>query len=70
MRERDGRTQEGIKSLFTWANENNFWRSNILSPGKLREKWDQLSIQRNSNGNGSGYKTQADLNAAGSEVVT
>ncbi|MGV7222466.1 MAG: hypothetical protein ACQ9MH_13155 [Nitrospinales bacterium] len=69
MREQDQRTHEEIKSLFTWANDNHFWRSNILSPSKLRTKWDQLSIRKNSNGNGNGRQTQADINAAGNEVV-
>jgi len=42
---RDKRTPQQIRSLFAWANQDNFWRSNILSPGKLRQKWDQLTIR-------------------------
>jgi hypothetical protein len=51
---RDGedRTLEGIRQLFVWANSDSFWKSNILSPAKLREKWDQLQARRlNPNGN-------------------
>ncbi len=48
MVERDGRSLDAIKELFAWANQDPFWRVNILSPGKLREKWDQLSIKRQS----------------------
>lgn len=46
MRERDARTPEQIAVLFRWANGHAFWSANILSPGKLREKWDKLVIQR------------------------
>ncbi len=46
MRERDQRTHREIAELFAWANADPFWRVNILSPGKLREKWDQLQIKR------------------------
>jgi len=46
MRERDGRTRAEICELFRWAHKDNFWCANILSPAKLREKWDQLSILR------------------------
>lgn len=46
MRERDGRTHREICELFQWAHSNSFWRSNILSPAKLREQWDRLAIQR------------------------
>lgn len=46
MRERDTRTHDEIRQLFFWANNHQFWRSNILSPTKLRQQWDKLIIQR------------------------
>ena len=46
MRERDDRTHKEICELFQWAHQDSFWCSNILSPAKLREHWDRLSIQR------------------------
>lgn len=46
MRERDGRTDTEIRELFGWANRDDFWRANILSPSKLRKQWDQLAIKR------------------------
>ena len=52
MRERDNRTHEEIRALFTWANNHHFWCSNILSPSALRRQWDRLSIQRDAKGNG------------------
>ena len=46
MRERDDRTHKEICELFQWAHKDHFWCANILSPAKLREHWDRLSIQR------------------------
>lgn len=57
MRQADGRNHKEICELFKWANQDSFWQANILSPGKLREKWDTLAAKRNSggqNGNGGG----------------
>lgn len=45
MRERDGRTEKQIEYLIRWSQENSFWRANILSTAKLREKWDTLVAQ-------------------------
>jgi pyocin large subunit-like protein len=33
---------ETVWRVFLWAHNDNFWRPNILSPGKLREKFDTL----------------------------
>ena len=46
MRERDNRTHKDICELFKWTNQDKFWSVNILSPSKLRDKWDQLSMKR------------------------
>jgi len=46
IRERDGKSHNEIFSLFVWANGHHFWKSNILSPKKLRKHWDKLMIQR------------------------
>lgn len=59
MRERDGRTRREIADLFAWANADGFWQANILSPGKLREKWDQLVIRRGAAGGGSAQQLPA-----------
>jgi len=45
MREHDERTHEQIWALFEWANRDSFWRTNILSPGTLRDKWAQLEAK-------------------------
>lgn len=46
MRERDNRTDDQIRELFTWCNRDPFWKTNILSPDKLRTQWDDLQLRR------------------------
>lgn len=46
LRERDHRTRREICQLFAWANNDRFWQTNILSPGKLRQQWDTLVLKR------------------------
>lgn len=45
MRTIDGRTHRQICDLFKRVQADRFWCSNILSPGKLREKWDDLTLK-------------------------
>lgn len=45
MCSQDGRTHKQICELFARANRDPFWCKNILSPGKLREKWDDLTLK-------------------------
>ncbi|WP_299948721.1 helix-turn-helix domain-containing protein [uncultured Microbulbifer sp.] len=45
LRELDNRSLREIARVFTWANNDNFWQSNILSPAKLRKQFDQLQIK-------------------------
>ena len=47
MRQRDGRSHDLIRRVFDAANADRFWSANILSPGKLREKFDDLSLKLN-----------------------
>lgn len=55
IRERDGKSDSDIRSLFRWANEDEFWSANILSPGKLRKQWDSLTAKRTINGRGKSH---------------
>ncbi|MCU5390532.1 phage replisome organizer N-terminal domain-containing protein [Bacillus paranthracis] len=48
MREKDNRELKEIKDVIDWCQADPFWQGNILSPKKLREKFDQLTIQMNS----------------------
>jgi hypothetical protein len=45
MRERDGRTPEDIRLMIDFSQTDEFWKSNILSMPKLREKFDQLWLK-------------------------
>lgn len=38
----DKRSPDEIRDMIDWSHRDNFWKANILSPGKLREKWDTL----------------------------
>ncbi|PEU80197.1 hypothetical protein CN394_14590 [Bacillus anthracis] len=48
MREKDNRELQEIKDVIDWCQADPFWQGNILSPKKLREKFDQLTIQMKS----------------------
>lgn len=41
----DKRDPDEIASVIRWAQSDSFWRSNILSARKLREKWETLVLQ-------------------------
>lgn len=45
MIELDKRTEKQVRYLMRWVQEHDFWAGNVLSPAKLREKFDQLVIQ-------------------------
>ena len=45
----DKREPERIKEIIDWVFKSQFWRSNILSPKKLREQFDKLELQKASN---------------------
>jgi hypothetical protein len=42
--DKDGRTVEQVESVIRWCQRDEFWRSNILSASKFREKYDQLRL--------------------------
>jgi DNA-binding Lrp family transcriptional regulator len=43
--DKDGRTEEQVTTAINWCQDHEFWRANILSMPKLREKYDQLRLQ-------------------------
>jgi hypothetical protein len=45
MLDNDGRTEQEIHGAIDWCQTDEFWRSNILSMPKLREKYEQLRLQ-------------------------
>lgn len=58
----DNRSTEEIESLIKFAQSNNFWKANILSANKLREKATTLLIQmkevKHNGANRTGYVTE------------
>jgi uncharacterized protein YdaU (DUF1376 family) len=42
----DQRTEQQIADLIDWSQQDAFWRQNVLSMGKLREKFDQLTLKK------------------------
>ena len=65
MRERDKRPLQEIQALWRWAHAHHFWRTNILSPDKLRQQWDRLTIQRNTGGTTHAAHQPIDNSAVG-----
>ena len=45
MLDRDGRDATQAEWLIRWSQKDEFWRTNILSMPKFREKYDQLRIK-------------------------
>lgn len=45
MRERDNHSHRDIAAVFSFANNDQFWSVNILSPAKLREKFGDLDAK-------------------------
>lgn len=61
MLERDGRDAEEAERLIRWCQADGFWRANVLSMPKFRERYDQLRLQAQ-RGNGTGlHAVDADI---------
>jgi hypothetical protein len=60
MLENDLRKPEEITYLIDWCQQDSFWKSIILSPSKIRQKYDQLVIlsksERGSSQNRGGHQ--------------
>lgn len=55
----DGLTPANVENAIRWSQADAFWRGNILSPRKLREKYDQLRLaaKQQQNGHGRAVRT-------------
>lgn len=60
MVEIDKRTEEQIKYLIRWVQEDDFEMANVLSPSKLRKRFDQLVIKVKNEKNRSSSKVELD----------
>lgn len=61
MREIDGHSHRDICALFKRANQDAFWCKNVLSPRKLRERWDELTLKLSSPGGAAGTSARKEL---------
>lgn len=59
----DNRTHRQICELYGLVNRDAFWCKNVLSPSKLREKWDELTLKLRANPQG-GVVTGGHWNSA------
>lgn len=41
----DGRTPDQVRAAIDWCQDDPFWRANVMSMPKLREKYDQLRLR-------------------------
>ena len=64
MIDRDGRSVEEITRIIDWVEADDFWRANVLSLPKLRQKFDTLRLQaQRSQGRPQGGQVFYDLAA-------
>lgn len=59
----DNRTIDEIKRVISFATNDKFWKSNILSTSKLRQKFSTLLIQLQERGKGFGTDRKQDKRA-------
>lgn len=45
IRQIDKRTDEQVKYLIDWTQQDTFWKANILSPARLRKQFDHLVVK-------------------------
>lgn len=55
MIDKDGRSEEQIHSAIDWCQDSTFWRGNVMSIPKLREKYDQLRLAAANPGNAQAH---------------
>ncbi len=60
MLDRDGRTEAEVMGAIDWSQAHEFWRANILSMPKLREKYDQLLLQAQRSNGGNKRQQETD----------
>ncbi len=56
---KNGYTPDKIEQVIEFSQSSDFWKSNILSTSKLREKFDTLYLQSQEKKNGSGQKEKS-----------
>jgi Txe/YoeB family toxin of Txe-Axe toxin-antitoxin module len=63
----DNEPQQDIRAVIEWAQSDDFWRGNIMSPEKLREQfgqlWSKMHVKK------AGEKTQEELDREDEEAL-
>ncbi|WHX77260.1 Replication protein O [Bacillus safensis] len=57
IRQIDKRTDEQVKYLIDWTQQDTFWKANILSPARLRKQFDHLVVKIKSSREAAKRKT-------------
>lgn len=68
MMENDKVTREQLLSVYKFLKESDFWRLNVQSTQKLREKFQTIHSQ--TKGNGSNKKPSSDNNGKGARTIS
>jgi hypothetical protein len=55
---RDGRSEREIREVIAWCQHDSFWKTNILSMSKLRDKFSQLSLKKQASENGGRHENR------------
>lgn len=66
---KDNQKPSTVEEVIKWATHDNFWRANILSAKKLREKWDTLTAQMNKGDNHGSHKGNNKPNRATDTII-
>ena len=66
--DKDGYTPEQVAWIIRWSQNDEFWKTNILSMSKLRAKFDQLKLKATTNRRG-GKPTTDDRVQGGLEIA-
>ena len=64
MLDADGRTEDEIHGAIAWCQADEFWRSNVLSLPKLRQKFDTLRLQAQRPAGSTGRRNDIDWDVA------
>lgn len=60
MLDRDGRTEQAVHACIDWSQDDEFWRANVLSMPKLREKYDQMRLKAQGRSSSNGRRSTTD----------
>jgi hypothetical protein len=69
MLDSDGRTEDEIRRAIDWCQAHEFWRGNVMSMPKLREKYDQMRLQAARTATAPTRKNDIDWEAAAARAA-